>query len=86
MGVPTWLRLGADEDLVFPQMRTLQEWMGHRDIKTTLIYADYAPSAQEKAMVERAFSPLEVDGEKDDSEAQLEAEDSESEGPLNDAG
>jgi integrase len=31
-------------------MRTLQEWMGHRDIKTTLIYADYAPSAQEKAM------------------------------------
>ena len=25
--------------------------MGHRDIKTTLIYADYAPSAQEKAMV-----------------------------------
>jgi integrase len=37
-------------------MRTLQEWMGHRDIKTTLIYADYAPSAQEKAMVEQAFS------------------------------
>ena len=36
-------------------MRTLQEWMGHRDIKTTLIYADYAPSAQEKAMVENAF-------------------------------
>jgi site-specific recombinase XerD len=25
-------------------MRTLQEWMGHRDFKTTLIYADYAPS------------------------------------------
>ena len=24
-------------------MRTLQEWMGHRDFKTTLIYADYAP-------------------------------------------
>ncbi len=23
-------------------MRTLQEWMGHRDLKTTLIYADYA--------------------------------------------
>jgi integrase len=37
-------------------MRTLQEWMGHRDIKTTLIYADYAPSAQENAMIERAFS------------------------------
>jgi integrase len=26
-------------------IRTLQEWMGHRDFKTTLIYADYAPSA-----------------------------------------
>jgi len=28
-------------------MRTLQEWMGHRDFKTTLIYADYAPSKME---------------------------------------
>jgi site-specific recombinase XerD len=37
-------------------MRTLQEWMGHRDFKTTLIYADYAPSAQERELVERAFS------------------------------
>ena len=36
-------------------MRTLQEWMGHRDYKTTLIYADYAPSAHEGEMVERAF-------------------------------
>jgi integrase len=36
-------------------MRTLQEWMGHRDFKTTLIYADYAPSAQEREFVERAF-------------------------------
>ena len=24
-------------------MRALQEWMGHRDFKTTMIYADYAP-------------------------------------------
>jgi hypothetical protein len=29
--------------------------MGHRDFKTTLIYADYAPSAQERELVERAF-------------------------------
>jgi len=36
-------------------MRTLQEWMGHRDFKTTLIYADYAPSAHERELVERAF-------------------------------
>jgi integrase len=37
-------------------MRTLQEWMGHRDIKATMIYADYAPSDQERELVERAFS------------------------------
>jgi integrase len=37
-------------------MRTLQEWMGHRDIATTQIYADYAPSAHEAAYVEAAFS------------------------------
>ncbi len=36
-------------------MRTLQEWMGHRDFKTTLIYADYAPSEHESEMAERAF-------------------------------
>ena len=36
-------------------MRTLQEWMGHRDFKTTLIYADYAPSAGEADLVEAAF-------------------------------
>jgi len=36
-------------------LRTLQEWMGHRDSKTTLIYADYAPSAHEGEMVEAAF-------------------------------
>jgi integrase len=37
-------------------MRTLQEWMGHRDFKTTLIYADYAPSAGEAELVEVAFA------------------------------
>jgi integrase len=37
-------------------MRTLQEMMGHRDFKTTLIYADYAPSAREAEWVEAAFS------------------------------
>jgi integrase len=36
-------------------LRTLQEWMGHRDYKTTLIYADYAPRAHERDMMERAF-------------------------------
>ena len=37
-------------------MRTLQDWMGHRDFKTTLIYADYAPSGHQVGLVERAFS------------------------------
>jgi integrase len=36
-------------------MRTLQEWLGHRDFKTTLIYADYSPSEHERAWVEEAF-------------------------------
>lgn len=37
-------------------MRTLQEKMGHRDIRTTERYADYAPNPQEAALVASAFS------------------------------
>jgi integrase len=37
-------------------MRTLQEWMGHRDIETTQRYADYAPRAHEAELVAAAFS------------------------------
>jgi integrase len=40
-------------------MRTLQEWMGHRDLTTTQRYADYAPSPHEGEMVTAAFSPRE---------------------------
>jgi hypothetical protein len=29
--------------------------MGHRDYKTTLIYADYARRSEERQMIERAF-------------------------------
>jgi len=36
-------------------MRTLQEWMGHRDIQTTQRYADYAPSGREADMIAAAF-------------------------------
>ena len=36
-------------------MRTLQEWMGHRDLATTQRYADYAPNEREVEMVDRAF-------------------------------
>lgn len=39
-------------------MRTLQEWMGHRDIATTQRYADYAPSPEhERELVAAAFAP-----------------------------
>lgn len=37
-------------------MRTLQEWMGHRDLATTQLYADYSPNAREAEMVEAAFA------------------------------
>jgi integrase len=37
-------------------MRTLQEWMGHRDIQTTQRYADYSPNPQERTIVEAAFN------------------------------
>jgi integrase len=37
-------------------IRALQEMLGHRDVKTTLIYADYAPSEQEVEWVEAAFA------------------------------
>jgi integrase len=37
-------------------MRTLQEFMGHRDIETTQRYADYAPNANEAAYVNQAFT------------------------------
>jgi integrase len=40
-------------------MRTLQEWMGHRDFTTTLVYADFAPDpAGAAAFAERAFGQL----------------------------
>ena len=37
-------------------MRTLQEWLGHRDFATTLVYADYTPSEHEAEWVEAAFA------------------------------
>ena len=40
-------------------MRTLQEWMGHRDYKTTSIYADYAPDPSQGARyAAKAFGSL----------------------------
>ena len=37
-------------------MRTLQEWLGHRNIATTMIYADYSPSEYEADLVAAAFA------------------------------
>ena len=37
-------------------MRTLQEWMGHRDFKTTQIYADYQPGQREAELIDGAFA------------------------------
>jgi integrase len=36
-------------------LRTLQEWMGHRDPTTTMIYADYQPGEHEAEIINRAF-------------------------------
>jgi hypothetical protein len=36
-------------------MRVLRELIAHRDFKTPLIYADYAPSEREAEWVEEAF-------------------------------
>lgn len=54
--VYVWLtRRGQSLAAAGVPMRTLQEGMGHRDYKTTLIYADYAPIAHERELVEKAF-------------------------------
>jgi integrase len=37
-------------------LRTLQEWMGHRDITTTQRYADYMPSGGEADLIAAAFA------------------------------
>jgi integrase len=44
-------------------LRTLQEWLGHRGLTTTQIYADYSPSAREAEMIEAAFTdPAALEG------------------------
>jgi integrase len=37
-------------------LRTLQEWLGHCDAKTTQIYADYMPGEREAQLIDAAFA------------------------------
>lgn len=46
-------RMAASKEV---PMRKIQEWMGHRDYRTTLIYADYEPGDDEGGMIDRAFA------------------------------
>lgn len=46
-------RMAASPDV---PMRKVQEWMGHRDYRTTLLYADYEPGGRESALVDAAFA------------------------------
>lgn len=46
-------RMAASPDV---PMRKLQEWMGHRDLRTMQIYAHYEPGDDESALVDDAFS------------------------------
>ena len=42
-------------------MRTIQEFLGHADSKTTQIYSHYAPSEHEVKLVDAAFAPEPAD-------------------------
>ncbi|HVC06997.1 MAG TPA: site-specific integrase [Solirubrobacterales bacterium] len=55
-------------------LRTIQEWMGHRDYKTTEIYADYAPDPVQGARwAEAAFADEETEGDTSATDDENEA-------------
>ena len=54
-------------------MRTLQEWLGHADFKTTLIYADYAPDERrERDLIARAFTGSDTGSDLSETESNSE--------------
>jgi integrase len=56
-------------------LRTIQEWMGHRDYKTTEIYADYAPDPVQGARwAEAAFAEEDEEDEGDATDDENEAD------------
>jgi integrase len=55
-------------------IRTIQEFLGHADGKTTQIYAHYAPSAQEVALVDSAFGCIMQLGEQNGEHSEQNSE------------
>lgn len=53
----------AAEGKVAP--RTLQEWMGHGDLKTTMIYLDYVPRRDESELAGESFTEVTLEVELD---------------------
>jgi integrase len=63
-------------------LRAIQEFLGHADAKTTQIYAHYAPSEQEVAMVNAAFSSAAATGSNSGSKLRKTESTSDSPKPL----
>jgi hypothetical protein len=53
-------------------IRTIQEFLGHADSKTTQIYAHYAPSEHEVQLVDMAFAPEAQSESVDDANEELQ--------------